>query len=77
MAKTIAEINEKIRKGTAVVLTAEEVIGFAAAKGSEEGGPGSGRGDNGDIWSHVFFRAPISTWVTRNPGSSWEGEKPV
>ncbi len=33
MAKTIAEINEKIRKGTAVVLTAEEVIGFAAERG--------------------------------------------
>jgi L-aspartate semialdehyde sulfurtransferase len=33
MAKTIAEINEKIRKGTAVVLTAEEVIGFSADRG--------------------------------------------
>jgi uncharacterized protein (DUF39 family) len=33
MAKTIAEINEKIRKGKAVVLTAEEVIDYAADKG--------------------------------------------
>jgi L-aspartate semialdehyde sulfurtransferase len=33
MAKTILEINEKIRKGTAVVLTAEEIISFAAEKG--------------------------------------------
>ena len=29
MAKTIDEINEKIRKGKAVVLTAEEIIDYA------------------------------------------------
>ena len=33
MAKTIAEINEKIRQGQAVVVTAEEVIGLVAKKG--------------------------------------------
>src|SRR5512143_3987048 len=33
MAKTIEEINEKIRKGKAVVLTAEEIIDYAAEKG--------------------------------------------
>jgi uncharacterized protein (DUF39 family) len=33
MAKTIEEINEKIKKGKAVVLTAEEIIDFAAEKG--------------------------------------------
>jgi len=33
MAKTIQEINEKIRQGKAVVLTAEEVIGVVQAKG--------------------------------------------
>jgi uncharacterized protein (DUF39 family) len=33
MAKTIAEINEKIRKGRAVVVTAEEVIDIARDKG--------------------------------------------
>ncbi len=33
MAKTIAEINEKIRKGEAVVVTAEEIIGVVAEKG--------------------------------------------
>jgi L-aspartate semialdehyde sulfurtransferase len=33
MAKTIAEINEKIKKGEAVVITAEEVIGLVAEKG--------------------------------------------
>src|SRR5512136_276753 len=33
MAKTIEEINEKIKKGKAVVLTAEEIIDYAAEKG--------------------------------------------
>ncbi len=33
MAKTIEEINDKIRKGKAVVLTAEEIIDYAAEKG--------------------------------------------
>jgi uncharacterized protein (DUF39 family) len=33
MAKTIEEINDKIKKGKAVVLTAEEIIGYAAEKG--------------------------------------------
>lgn len=36
MAKTIAEINEKIKKGEAVVLTAEEIIGIVADKGIEK-----------------------------------------
>jgi uncharacterized protein (DUF39 family) len=34
--KTIAEINEKIRKGQAVVVTAEEVIGLVQKKGAEK-----------------------------------------
>ena len=33
MAKTIEEINEKIKKGKAVVFTAEEIIEYAAEKG--------------------------------------------
>ena len=33
MAKTIQEINEKIRKGKAVVFTAEEVIELVKEKG--------------------------------------------
>ena len=36
MTKTIAEINEKIRQGQAVVVTAEEAIEIAAEKGIEE-----------------------------------------
>jgi len=33
MSKTIAEINEKIRKGQAVVMTAEEIVGVVEKKG--------------------------------------------
>jgi len=33
MSKTIKEINEKIKEGKAVVLTAEEIIGFVKEKG--------------------------------------------
>ncbi len=36
MAKTIAEINKKIRKGEAVVVTAEEIIDVVAEKGVEK-----------------------------------------
>ena len=36
MAKTIAEINEKIKKGRAVVVTAEEIIGVVKEKGLEK-----------------------------------------
>ena len=36
MAKSIAEINEKIRKGEAVVVTAEEIIDVVAEKGVEK-----------------------------------------
>ncbi len=36
MAKTIEEINEKIKKGKAVVLTAEEIIEYAADKGAKK-----------------------------------------
>ena len=36
MGKTIAEINQKIRQGQAVVATAEEIIGIAREKGIEE-----------------------------------------
>ena len=33
MAKTIAEINEKIKEGKAVVATAEEILGIVQQKG--------------------------------------------
>ncbi len=34
--KTISEINEKIRTGTAVVLTAEEIVGMVREQGVKE-----------------------------------------
>ena len=36
MSKTIQEINEKIKKGTAVVVTAEEIIGIVHKKGAKK-----------------------------------------
>ena len=36
MAKTIGEINEKIREGKAVVVTAEEIIDIVRQKGTEK-----------------------------------------
>ena len=36
MAKTIEEINEKIKQGKAVVVTAEEIIGLAREKGTSK-----------------------------------------
>ncbi|MCK5577581.1 MAG: hypothetical protein KAI14_04610, partial [Dehalococcoidales bacterium] len=36
MAKTIAEINQKIKKGQAVVVTAEEIIDIVKKKGTAE-----------------------------------------
>jgi len=60
MPKTIAEINEKIRKGTAVVLTAEEVIGFAAEKGMKKAAQEVDVVTTGTFVPCVL-RAPIST----------------
>jgi len=36
MTKTIEEINQKIKEGKAVVLTAEEIIGFTKEKGTKQ-----------------------------------------
>jgi uncharacterized protein (DUF39 family) len=36
MTKTIGEINEKIKEGKAMVLTAEEIVGFVEEKGVEQ-----------------------------------------
>jgi L-aspartate semialdehyde sulfurtransferase len=36
MSKTLEEINEKIKKGTVVVVTAEEMIGIVAEKGAKQ-----------------------------------------
>ncbi len=36
MAKTIAEINERVKKGEAVVVTAEEMIDIVEEKGAKK-----------------------------------------
>jgi len=36
MAKTVAEINDKIKEGKAVVVTAEEIIDFVKEKGAKK-----------------------------------------
>ena len=55
MAKTIKEINEKIKKGEAVVVTAEEIIDIVEKKRSEEGSPAGRCGYDGNLWSDVFI----------------------
>ena len=42
MAKTIQEINEKIKKGKAVVYTAEEIIDVVNKKGAKKRRPAGG-----------------------------------
>ena len=54
--RTIQEINEKIAKGQAVVMTAEEVLSLVAEHGVEETGTEGGCGDDGDLWTDVFIR---------------------
>ncbi len=41
MAKTIEEINEKIKNGKVVVLNAEEIIDYAEKKGVKKTAKGS------------------------------------
>ena len=55
MAKTYAEINDKIKKGTAVVLTAEEVAELANAL-PERDRRESGCRDHGHFRGNVFLR---------------------
>jgi len=54
--KTYEEINEKIRQGQVVVVTAEEMIDIVDRHGEERGSTKGGYRHNGDIQSHVFFR---------------------
>ena len=54
MAKTYAEINDKIKKGTAVVLTAEEVAELAKTLSPKE--IASGCRDHGHFRGNVFLR---------------------
>ncbi len=49
------EINEKIKSGQAVVVTAEELIGLVAEKGWNSGS-GGGCSHHRHLWPHVFIR---------------------
>ena len=55
MAKTIEEINAKIRSGKAVVFTAEEIIEVVKDVGIKKSGSGSGCGNHRDLQPHVFL----------------------
>jgi len=64
MAKTIAEINEKIRKGQAVVVTAEEVIDIVNKKGAEK------TAQQVDVVTTGTFGPMCSSGAYFNPGHS-------
>lgn len=64
MAKTIAEINEKIRKGEAVVVTAEEMIGVVNEKGA------AGAAKEVDVVTTGTFGPMCSSGIYINVGHS-------
>jgi len=76
MAKTIEEINEKIKKGKAVVLTAEEIIEFAAEKGLKKAAQEVDVVTTGTFGpmcsSGAYFNVDI-----RNRGSNWGEGRPI
>ena len=54
MPRTIQEINEKIKAGKAVVVTAEEITGIVKKKGVEKAYRRGGCGNHRYLWPHVF-----------------------
>ena len=52
MAKTITEINEKIRQGQAVVVTAEEIIDIVREKGAKQASQEFDGVDYSDAYPH-------------------------
>ena len=62
MAKTYEEINEKIKKGKAVVVTAEEMIGIVKDQGRE------GRGQDVDVVTTGTFGPMCSSGAFINIG---------
>ena len=54
--KTIKEINEKIKQGKAVVVTAEEMIDIVERHGDVGAARRSRCGDDGNFQPHVFLR---------------------
>ena len=55
MTKTIDEINEKIRKGKAVVVTAKEIIGITKEKGVKKAALRSRRSHDRHIRPNVLI----------------------
>ena len=64
MAKTIEEINEKIKKGEAVILSAEEIIGYTAEHGVKE------TAKNVDVVTTATFGPMCSSGAFLNFGHS-------
>jgi len=64
MAKTITEINEKIRKGEVVVVTAEEIIDIVEEKGTKRAA------QEVDVVTTATFGPMCSSGVCLNPGHS-------
>ncbi|MFQ5835827.1 MAG: homocysteine biosynthesis protein [bacterium] len=64
MAKTLAEINEKIKKGKAVVVTAEEIIDLVDEKGVEEAA------QEVDVVTSATFGPMCSSGIYLNIGHS-------
>ena len=56
MPKTIGEINEKLKQGKAVVVTAEEAVKMAKEQGVKECAKKNRRGYCGYFRRYVFFR---------------------
>ena len=59
--KTYAEINEKIKKGTAVVLTAEEVSELSKSLTPKEIAQNDDISTRGRVFVNIFFSASLSS----------------
>ncbi len=75
MAKTIAEINEKIKKGQAVVVTAEEVIDIAKKKGVAAAAKEIDVVTTGHLWPDVLVQRLYEPWPyqPQDQGGRWQG----
>jgi hypothetical protein len=65
--RTYAEINEKIKSGKAVVLTAEEVLSLVEEKGVSGAAPAGGRGYHGNVQRYVLLRRLPELWTPQTP----------
>lgn len=65
--KTISEINERIKAGRAVVVTAEEMTEAVRTMGKAKAN-GNRRGHHRHFFTHVFFRPALQHRPTRAAG---------